>query len=458
MTEQVLFKKKDTDLFSKEGLTKQTGTPFSEWDLYVLKELIDNALDVSESAGAETLKIDVTINGGGISVRDNGPGLTRETVNKIVDLNIYAGNKHYYKRASRGKQGNALMTILPMPYVLSDGKITECAVIRSGTKQFQISIEHNEVEQDYRFRVDESDIPEAVPGTEVTIRVCFEDPNQEVGGGRRKNAYAKLINAFSVFNPHCEFTKDYFGEKTTNNKKGGIRKMKSESESIHWYSYTAFRDLVYAFIRAGHGSTTIKNFCISRFRGIGNSTSNEDLLRDTTSKKLEDLRENEADIMQLHANLRNKCRELSPNVLGELGKKQLQSFFIFKNAEGILYKKIEGNLKQEDYLIPFVLEGIAAQDTTGSNPTRLYMGLNNSPLYDDSTLAKMLGEGDLRIDVRDGIEVALHLICPNVSFTDYSKKEFDLSPFTPAIRKILKSILADYYASRNIAEKERDRE
>lgn len=456
MTEAILTKKKEVDLFTEDGLTKQTGTDISEWDIYLIKELMDNALDACESAGVEP-KIKVTIRGNGVTIRDNGPGITRETVDKIVDLNVYAGNKYYFARPSRGKQGNALLTILPMPYVLSDGKLTECAIICSSTKQYKISVEHDDVEQDYNFRVDESDIQDAVQGTEIKVNIPYTDPLQYAIGDRWQRFFNNLMNGFSVFNPHCEITTDYFGKVSTYKRKGDIKKMKSESESIHWYSYGAFRDLVYAYIRAGNGNTTVKQFCMERFKGINNSTKNEALLKSMCSKRLEDLREQEEDVTNLYINLKTICHTvLSPSVLGEIGEDQLRAFF--PNCHGAKHKKIQDNLRLEDegYVIPFVLEGLATQET--NSYSRLYAGLNNSPLYDDSSLSNLLrDDDDLQVDDEDGIKIALHLICPNVRFTDYSKRRFDLSPFMPAIRKVFHIILSDYYDSRDKAGKERDK-
>ncbi len=212
MTEALLTKKKVMDLFTEEGLVKQTGAEKGEWDLYVLKELIDNGLDACESDAIEP-KIEVIIKADGITVRDNGPGITRETVDKIVDLNVYAGNKSYYARPSRGKQGNALLTLLSMVYVLSKGNYTKCGVIHSGNKQYAISLQHDDVEQDFKFIVDEFELPESVQGTEIKINVPFLDPSQYAIGERDLYRINYLINGFAAFNPHAKINSDYFGRR-----------------------------------------------------------------------------------------------------------------------------------------------------------------------------------------------------------------------------------------------------
>jgi len=291
--ELVLTKKKEMDLFTLDGLTKQTGVDSNQWNIYIIKELIDNAIDVCESSNIAPC-ISVAVNDNGIKIQDNGPGISKELLNKIINLNIYAGSKYYYKRPTRGAQGNALLTILPMPYIISNCKISDCATIRSENKQFDISILHDDIKQDYQFNIVEIDNSDNnIKGTEIFIKIPMA-PYQNPGG------YKWMIESFASFNPHCKITADIFGASIINDKIGDITKMRSESESVHWYSSSAFRDLIYAYIRADQGDTTIKNFCMDRFRGISNSTKTDTLLNSMTSKRLEDLRTNEDDIRQLY--------------------------------------------------------------------------------------------------------------------------------------------------------------
>ena len=106
---------------SKE-LTAQTGHEVGEWPLVIVKELFDNALDACEEAGiAPVITVQVD------DERDHrrattAPGMPAETVKEHPRL-LGPGRARARPTSSptRGAQGNALKTIVAMPFVL-DGE------------------------------------------------------------------------------------------------------------------------------------------------------------------------------------------------------------------------------------------------------------------------------------------------------------------------------------------------
>src|SRR5882757_6236628 len=68
---------------SEKELVNQTGHDSDDWPLVVLKELIDNALDACEEAGAAPV-IHVAVSDAEIAVFDNGPGIAPATVANIL--------------------------------------------------------------------------------------------------------------------------------------------------------------------------------------------------------------------------------------------------------------------------------------------------------------------------------------------------------------------------------------
>jgi DNA topoisomerase VI subunit B len=106
---------------SEKELIAQTGTPVKDWLVYVLKELVDNALDLCEEVGRAP-QINIAVGNGKIVVADNGPGIPVETVKRLLDFSIRVSSREAYVSPTRGAQGNALKTVLAMPFAM-DGNV-----------------------------------------------------------------------------------------------------------------------------------------------------------------------------------------------------------------------------------------------------------------------------------------------------------------------------------------------
>jgi hypothetical protein len=96
-------------------LTAQIGHQRDDWPLVILKELVDNAIDACEEAGIAPV-VEVTVDADGIAVRDNGPDLPAEVVEDVLDFSIRVSSREAYISPTRGAQGNALKTIVAMPW------------------------------------------------------------------------------------------------------------------------------------------------------------------------------------------------------------------------------------------------------------------------------------------------------------------------------------------------------
>ncbi len=99
------------EFFDPEALQTLTSQPRGRFGDVVVKELIDNALDACESAGV-TPQIEIEDDGDRIWVSDNGPGLTPELVERVLDFNVLVSDKAAYRSPTRGQQGNALTLLV----------------------------------------------------------------------------------------------------------------------------------------------------------------------------------------------------------------------------------------------------------------------------------------------------------------------------------------------------------
>jgi hypothetical protein len=122
------------DYLSIQGLNTKFGLNSTDFDIFIIKELMDNALDFIESNAKEFVNrkrpfVDVIItreeNGEvtKIRVRNSNAGLNNifppERINKIFNLPNYHGSKRYRHKINRGELGDAFKAILSMPYAIA---------------------------------------------------------------------------------------------------------------------------------------------------------------------------------------------------------------------------------------------------------------------------------------------------------------------------------------------------
>jgi DNA topoisomerase VI subunit B len=150
---------------SRQQLVTATGHAVEYWPLYVMKELIDNALDNCEEHGiAPTVEIELAA--GRITVTDNGSGLPAEVLDRILNYETRTSSREAYVSPTRGAQGNALQTVLALPFAL-DGKVGRVTV-EARSQAHEIEFRIDEIHQ--KPMVARSTGPSLVQnGTRITI-------------------------------------------------------------------------------------------------------------------------------------------------------------------------------------------------------------------------------------------------------------------------------------------------
>jgi DNA topoisomerase VI subunit B len=182
-----------------DELMKQTGQPPENWVLVVVKELVDNAIDEAERAGVPPL-MEIVVETDSITVADRGRGIKPALIKALTDYSIKTSSNAAYVSPTRGQQGNALQSILPMGFVL-DGK------------QGEILIESHGKAHTIRFTVDplrstpvvdRPVAPSAVKiGTRVTVR-WPDSPRSPIAAA--KGELLSLLATYTWLNPHLSFT------------------------------------------------------------------------------------------------------------------------------------------------------------------------------------------------------------------------------------------------------------
>jgi hypothetical protein len=112
---------RSSEYFELGELSSMTGQPAERFPDVLLKELLDNGADAAEGGGAAP-RLDVVIRRGRrsmlLAVRDNGGGISPETVRQICDFGTGTSTKTGWVAPTRGLQGDAAKTILGIPFAL----------------------------------------------------------------------------------------------------------------------------------------------------------------------------------------------------------------------------------------------------------------------------------------------------------------------------------------------------
>jgi DNA topoisomerase VI subunit B len=154
------------DYCSEKSLTLEIGHGRDEWPLVALKELLDNALDACEDVGVAP-EITVSVNAGGITVTDNGPGIPPETVAAVLNFSQRVSSREHYVSPTRGAQGNALKSLVMMPFVL-DGR-SGCVEIVAKGIHHRIQVMGDRIRQEPVFDHQQQPVGADVPGSKITV-------------------------------------------------------------------------------------------------------------------------------------------------------------------------------------------------------------------------------------------------------------------------------------------------
>ena len=173
---------------------RRPGSPLEAFGHVVVKELLDNALDAAETAGrAPIIDIgtrtddEVTF----VTVSDNGAGITPATVADLCDFNMLVSDKARYRGPARGAQGNALKTLLGIPYALD---VTEPVIIESAGIRHELQVTVDRVGD--VVVTHETTGSDRVVGTSVTVPLPAD---LDIDAGRW--AYGAAL-----VNPHATIT------------------------------------------------------------------------------------------------------------------------------------------------------------------------------------------------------------------------------------------------------------
>jgi len=407
----------------------------------LVKELIDNSLDACEQAGVAP-DIGVCASDTALTVSGNGPGIDREVITRILDFSTRTSDKAAYVSPTRGAHGNALKTVLAIPYVLNEGRPARVEIESRGLRH-TIVVSTDDIGR--RPQIDHS--AAIVVKTEGTsIRVVRDSASSQEEPGDAQ-FLQNLILDYSLFNPHATLRLHQDGQGNRFAASGdGFRKwLPSDPTSVHWYNRERFENLVASCIaaeRTGSRQRTVREF-ISDFRGLSGTAKQKQVIAQAGLDRayLHDLvlSSGQLDRRALQRLLdvaQRASAPVKPEALGVLGEDHFRERMSHSpSGNSFRYKRLHGFSEN----LPFVVEcAFAVTD----DPVLLgrHIGLNWSvplsnpiqenqfDLADGSTawgLPALLARNRIDLD-SDPVCLVLHLICPRFHFLDRGKGRVDL--------------------------------
>jgi hypothetical protein len=440
---------------SEKELVAQTGHEAHEWPRVIIKELVDNGIDACEEAEVAPV-ITVTLTSGGhgrptrVVVADNGPGIPPATITGIIDYNVRASSREAYVSPTRGRQGNALKTLLPMAYVLG-GKVKGETWIEARGVKHRILFTVNQIKQEPIVN-DVQGRSRVTTGTRVTV---FWPDTDEAGVDA--DEIAGLLNQFIWVNPHLALKFVMDGNAVIRSAASNPHWTKyraCDATSAHWYSPEQFERYAGALIdrdlefgkrhpRTVREKTTVREF-IAQFRGMSATEKQKEVLRELGAAHLSlhqffgsESHVNHERMQKLLRLLQKHTRPVRPELLGIIGEEHLRRLCASAGGEPQSFKYFVNTGHDADQR-PYAVEIATCpyqKWIAGKLETRhryLITGVNFSATLENPFNAFRGMEGmeeiltELRADSYAPVIVAVHYASPHIEYLDRGKSRIGL--------------------------------
>jgi len=418
---------------SEKELIAQIGHEKEEWPRVALKELVDNSLDACEEAGVAP-EITIVVDRDGIAVSDNGPGIPTDTVDGVLNFSVRASSREAYVAPDRGAQGNALKTLVAMPFVL-DGDRGRVDVSARGQRH-EIAFAVDPIRQKPVIQRETHSAQNVKSGT--TIKLWWPDSACLILTDA-KDEFLQLADDFTLLNPHLTLTIDWFGERTQTEATtpDWAKWRPSDPTSPHWYGQEHFERLVAAYIAhdQDHGTDRSVRELVKEFRGLTGTAKQKAVLEATglARTNLSDLTNGEGlrhDVVaRLLTAMQKQSKPVKPAALGVIGKDHIARRFQDLGCEmdSFEYGKV---LEVDDEGLPTVIEtAFGWRGEQCQDERRIITGVNwtASIVNPFRTLGSSYGDGLAALLEKqyagsdEPIVFLLHCACPRVQYTDRGK-------------------------------------
>jgi DNA topoisomerase VI subunit B len=409
---------------TRKELTIQTGQQVETWPLVCLKELVDNGLDAAEEAGTPP-QISVSVTDNAVVVQDNGPGIPIRTVKALLDFSIRVSSREAYVSPTRGAQGNALKTVIAMPFVL-DGIVGLVEIAAQGINH-AITFKVDPIRQAPVIEHSRAASP-VKKGTRVTVH--WPDSACSILA-EAADRFLQIAEDYTWLNPHLDLTVEWMGKRRHSRPSvtAWEKWIPSYPTSPHWYDQSRFERLIGAYVNHSR-DRTVREF-IAEFRGLS-ATAKQAVVLDKLGLARAPLASLCADgfdkpkIAALLAAMQEVSKPVKPKQLGVIGKSHLARLMAQYGADMDSFDYSRTFASTDDGL-PCVVE-FAFAWCPEAEERQLITGVNWSPAIGNPF--RQLGSYGLSLDTilsqqradrDDPVVLVLHVACPHVEYIDRGK-------------------------------------
>jgi hypothetical protein len=433
--------------FQPAELTKLCGVPQGRWPVYVIKELLDNAVAALEEHCNGTGMIKVTVSREGMYIEDSGPGIPDGALDRILDFTQFGGSNRHHKLPTRGAQGNAVMTV----FGISSAWDSEIHVRRRSGPELGFRVMVNPVKQE--VQVVRTEI-----GDTGSSRVYVEWPSSGLPwkrGGAVEEDVLNIAKSFALFNPHITFMiRDCMNGLKVHSVPSIVDSKPCLSPlplagAAQWFTIDEFADRLAADVRARPDMTMYA--WESEFLGSRPNAGNATL-------SIGDMVPDDRDgLKRLAERIRARCigsGSGSGNTkFAPLSQERMVTILKTVGADpsaGCEYSARVGLFARGKALVPYLVEvGLMQMPEKTRRAPEPILAMNRTILYGSPTFRgrdgfkwrdKVRGQwyqanGDLgAIQQAYGIQtgkypaaVVIHVTCPSPGYSGYGKQQFDTS-------------------------------
>jgi DNA topoisomerase VI subunit B len=450
------------DFASEKELVAQTGHRREQWPLVILKELVDNALDACEEAGVAPV-IMVKVDQTGITVSDNGPGMPAQTIKHVLDWSIRVSSREAYVSPTRGAQGNALKTIVAMPFVV-DGDRGRIEIEAHGVRHIiEMSVDRIRQEPVTDHKMEPGNVK---IGT--SVKVCWPDLPCSMGEEVERR-FLQIALGYGWINPHLDLTVDWHGavRHFTPTAPDWEHWSPADPTSAHWYDLDRFERLIAAYLShdAGTGRNRTIRELVAEFRGLSGSAKPKAVLnaaglsRESISALVKNGAIERDKIDLLLTAMHEHSQPVKPDKLGVIGRDHVAKLFAAAGCEmqSFEYRKAFSTIDDD---VPWVVEAAFAW-CPNAETRDLLTGVNWSPAIVNPfrELTHFASLDSILVQQECGGEqpviVVVHMATPRPGHIDRGKSAVVVDHYQArAIIKCVQAVTARWFKQR---ERERKR-